>query len=90
MDDQWGVPEREMEVTDQPRWAAARQMRLPVHIHQSYSIVCKFIACIEARTSFLSFVLDSTYLRIHCRRILRASSLLLKPFLGGVVVQLRF
>lgn len=28
-EDQWGVPEREMEVTVQPRWAAARQMRVP-------------------------------------------------------------
>lgn len=28
-EDQCGVPEREMETTDQPRWAAARQMRLP-------------------------------------------------------------
>jgi hypothetical protein len=29
-EDQEGVPEREMEVKDQPRWTAARQMRLPV------------------------------------------------------------
>jgi hypothetical protein len=29
MEDQWGVPEREMDVTVQPRWAAALQMRLP-------------------------------------------------------------
>ena len=28
-EDQCGVPEREMETTDHPRWAAARQMRLP-------------------------------------------------------------
>ena len=28
-EDQCGVPERETETTDQPRWAAARQMRLP-------------------------------------------------------------
>jgi hypothetical protein len=29
MEGQWGVPEREMETTDQPRWVAARQMRDP-------------------------------------------------------------
>jgi len=28
-EDQCGLPERETETTDQPRWAAARQMRLP-------------------------------------------------------------
>lgn len=28
-EDQCGVPERETDTTDQPRWAAARQMRLP-------------------------------------------------------------
>jgi hypothetical protein len=32
MEGQWGVPEREMETTDQPRWVAARQMRDPVVI----------------------------------------------------------
>lgn len=29
MEDQWGVPERDIEVTVHPRWAAARHMRLP-------------------------------------------------------------
>jgi hypothetical protein len=28
---QCGVPERDMDVTDQPRWAAALQMRVPDH-----------------------------------------------------------
>ena len=30
-EDQCGVPERETETTVQPRWAAARQMRLPTY-----------------------------------------------------------
>ena len=29
MEGQWGVPEREIDVTVQPRWAAARHIRLP-------------------------------------------------------------
>jgi len=38
-DDQCGVPEREMEVTDQPRCAAARQIRLPAGVVRDLELV---------------------------------------------------
>jgi hypothetical protein len=50
-DDQCGVPEREMEMTDQPRWAAARQMRLPEAISNQQSAISNQQSAINSRQS---------------------------------------
>lgn len=98
--DQCGVPERETETTDQPRWAAARQMRLPVQVsavqvhcvgsrgRQPVVHVRRGCSCrlrLQLAASRGRQVGGCTYPRSHCRRTRRASSALRMPLLQCVV-----
>jgi hypothetical protein len=48
-EDQCGSPERETETTDQPRWAAARQMREPGRYQLCTSNVVDMYPCLELK-----------------------------------------
>ena len=47
-EDQWGVPERDIEVTVQPLWAAALHMRLPRNPLPPHTTSFLFAAAVEA------------------------------------------
>lgn len=81
--DQCGVPERESEVTVQPRPTAARQMRDPGGCKSTRTINWEGHSGAPVRGA-----VACTYRESHSRRRRRASSLLLRP-LACVGEQLR-
>lgn len=62
---QCGLPERETETTDQPRWAAARQMRLPSWVSELY---WKYFYAVDS----LLFLL---YEKLQCRMYVHGFSM---------------